>query len=99
MPITFILISLSLAMYLFYKVQYFRAKTPAYKQWLSAKSSIALGLFVALFGINYQFINLTTVSIIIGIIFVLVGVGSVWAGVGAYRHYLPFAIKERQEVQ
>lgn len=97
MPVFFLCIILSFVMYLFYKTQYFRATTPALKQWLSAKSSIALGAFVVLFGVNYQFINFTTVSVIVGLLFLFFGGGSIWNGIKAYRYYLPLAIKEREK--
>ncbi|MBM7701221.1 YtpI family protein [Metabacillus iocasae] len=97
MPFLVILILSSLGFYVYLKLKYVRSKRPIEKQWLSAKSSIALGVFVLFFGINQWFIYQTTLSIIVGLLFVLIGAGSIWAGVRAYKHYLPFVIKEAQE--
>lgn len=85
--------------YVMYKVKYFRTHLPAEKKWLSGKSSIALGSFVFFFGINTLINPLSNVAIVVGIILILVGLGSIWAGVKAYRYYLPFAIKEAEAVK
>jgi amino acid transporter len=97
MPIFVLLIVLSFVFYIFYKIKYVRSKRPAERKWLSAKSSIALGLFVALFGINQLFLFQTTVTYIVGAIFIVIGSLSVWGGIKAYKFYLPHAAKEAQE--
>ncbi|MFC3883223.1 YtpI family protein [Bacillus songklensis] len=97
MPIFVILIIISLSFYLYFKTKYFRTKRPMEKQWISAKSSIALGAFVLLFGINQYFIHQSTLSIVIGILFIAMGGGSIWAGMRAYKYYYPLAVKETHE--
>ncbi|RSD27709.1 YtpI family protein [Mesobacillus subterraneus] len=97
MPIFVLLIVLSFAFYIFYKIKYVRSKRPAERKWLSAKSSIALGLFVALFGLNQLFLFDTTVTYIVGAIFLIIGSLSIWGGIKAYKFYLPLAAKEAQE--
>ncbi|WP_079510035.1 YtpI family protein [Mesobacillus jeotgali] len=97
MPILVLLIVLSFVFYIFYKIKYVRSKRPAERSWLSAKSSIALGLFVALFGINQLFLFQTTVTYIVGAIFIVIGSLSVWGGIKAYKFYLPHAVKEARE--
>ena len=97
MPILVMLIVLSFAFYIYYKVKYVRSRRPAEKKWLSAKSSIALGLFVALFGLNQLFLFQTTVTYIVGAIFIIVGLMSVYGGIKAYKFYLPHAVKEAEE--
>lgn len=99
MSIFVILIVISLSFYIFYKAKYYRTKRPVEKQWISAKSSIALGLFVSFFALNQFFLHNSTVSTIIGIIFLLVGGGSVWAGYRAYKHLLPLAIQEAKQAE
>ncbi|MED4016206.1 YtpI family protein [Sutcliffiella cohnii] len=91
------LIIVSFMFYFFYKTKYFRTKFPAEKKWLSAKSSIALGIFVTSFGFNTIINPLSTVAIVVGIIMIVVGAGSIWAGVKAYRFYLPFAREEAEK--
>ncbi|MBE4908260.1 YtpI family protein [Bacillus luteolus] len=99
MPIFVILIIFSLSFYIFYKAKYFRTKRPVEKRWVSAKSSIALGLFVLFFAINQFFLHTSTVSTVVGIVFLLVGGGSIWAGYRAYKYYLPLAIEEANQAK
>lgn len=67
------------------------------KQWISSKSSIALGSFVFFFGVNQLIPFRSTVALVVGIVFVLIGTLSIWAGYRAYKHYLPLAVKEASE--
>ncbi|MFD1737106.1 YtpI family protein [Bacillus salitolerans] len=94
MPVFMILIILSLSFYVYFKIKFFRVKAPMHRKWLSAKSSVALGLFVTFFAINSFIAQPSTLSTIIGIIFVLIGVGSAWAGYRAYKYYLPLVVEE-----
>lgn len=97
MPIFVLLIVLSFVFYIFYKIKYVRSKRPAERKWLSAKSSIALGLFVGLFGLNQVFLFQTTITYIVAAIFIIIGSMSIWSGVKAYKYYLPLAAKEAKE--
>lgn len=99
MPVLVILIVISIAFYVFYKIKTVRSRRPAEKKWLSAKSSIALGLFVALFGINQLFLYSTTVTYIVAAVFIILGGINVWAGFKAYQHYLPYAAKEAEDLR
>lgn len=99
MPFLVILIVFSLAFYIFYKAKYIRCKLPAEKRWISAKSSMALGSFVGFFGINQLFLYQTTITYIIAGIFIVLGGINVWAGMKAYKYFLPLAAKEIQEAQ
>jgi hypothetical protein len=99
MPLLAFLIVLTLAFYLFYKIKYVRSNRPAEKKWLSAKSSIALGLFVSLFGINQLFLYHSMITYIVAAVFILFGGFSAWAGLKAYNHYLPHAIKEAENLK
>ncbi|SFB17410.1 MULTISPECIES: YtpI family protein [unclassified Bacillus (in: firmicutes)] len=98
MPTLVIFIVLSFAFYVFYKMKYVRSNRPAERKWLSGKSSIALGLFVGLFGVNQLFLYSTTTTYVISSIFILIGVLSIWAGYKAYKTYLPLAIKEFEQL-
>jgi uncharacterized membrane-anchored protein len=99
MPFFVILILISLGFYVYYKIKFFRTNRPMERRWISAKSSISLGLFVSLFGINQFFIHQSTVSFIIGILFLAVGGGSVWAGYRLYRNILPHVIEEAERMR
>lgn len=94
-----VLIALLFAFYLFYKTKYIRSNRLVEKKWLSAKSNIALGLFVCLFGINHLiFISESTASYIVAAIFTIYGALFSWIGFKKYKHYLPFAIEEAKEL-
>jgi hypothetical protein len=60
---------------------------------------MALGAFVAFFGLNQLFLYDTTTALIVGIIFILVGGLSIWGGIKAYKFYLPHAAKEAEEAR
>jgi amino acid transporter len=99
MPVLVFLIVISFSMYVYYKIKYVRSSRPVEKKWLSAKSSIALGLFVALFGVNQLFLFPAVITYIVAGIFIVIGGLSAFAGIKAYRHYLPFAIKEAEQAR
>lgn len=97
MPVLVVLIVFSLSFYVYYRVKAYRSNRSVEKQWISAKASIALGLFVASFGLNQLFLNRSTITLIVGIVFLLIGFGSSWAGFRVYKHYLPQVVKEAQK--
>lgn len=92
-----VLIVISLMFYFFYKVRLFRTHLPMEKKWLSAKSSIALGLFVALFGVNQLFMYQTKTTYVVAAIFIMIGALSILGGFKAYKFYLPYAIEEAEQ--
>ncbi len=69
------------------------------KGWLAGKSSIALGVFVALFGVNQFFLEISTARIIVGVLFVIVGGASIYNGIRQYKYFLPLAIEEAEQLQ
>lgn len=93
-----VIIVLSFIFYVFYKVQYVRSNQPMERKWLSAKSSMVLGLFVGVFGVNTLLIQQTTTAYIVAAIFILYGFASMIAGFKMYKHYLPFARQEAEEL-
>jgi uncharacterized protein YxeA len=97
MSVLVTLIVVLFAFYLFYKTKYFRSNRPVEKKWLSSKSSIALGLFVCLFGVNHLlFISKSTITYIIAVVFIIYGAVFTWVGFKKYKHYLPFAVEEAE---
>lgn len=98
MPVLAVFIVVSFMFYLFYKTKYFRTRRPMEKRWLSGKSSMALGLFVMLFGLNQFFVYLSTISIIVGVLFILIGGASIYNGFRQYKHFLPLAIEEAEKL-
>jgi hypothetical protein len=97
-PILVVLIVCSLIFYLFYKIKSIRTSLPMEKKWLSGKSSMAIGLFVASFGINQLFLFQTTITFFVAAIFIIVGLLSIIGGYKMYHHYLPYAIDEAEAI-
>jgi hypothetical protein len=97
MPIFVVLIIISLVLYLFYKVKSVRSHLPMEKKWISGKSSIVLGTFVAFFGINQVFLFQSTITYIIAVIFILMGGISIIGGYTMYKFYLPYAMEEAEQ--
>ncbi|WP_064092613.1 YtpI family protein [Rossellomorea aquimaris] len=91
-------IVLAFTFYIFYKIKQVRTRRPMEKKWLSAKASIALGLFVTLFGLNQLLLFPSTITYFIGGLFILIGLGSCWAGYKMYKHVLPYAEREAKEL-
>ncbi|CAG9611429.1 hypothetical protein BACCIP111899_00599 [Bacillus rhizoplanae] len=99
MPVLVFCIIVTFMLYLFYKTKYFRTNRSMEKGWLAGKSAIALGIFVALFGLNQFFLDLSAARIIVGILFVIVGGASIYNGIRQYKHFLPLAIEEAEQLQ
>lgn len=94
MPTLVIIIIAAISFYFFYKVKEYRTKAPYEKRWVKSKANIALGVFLAVFGIN-QLINFrSTVELMISVVFLLLGLVNIWFGYKAYQHYLPRVIEE-----
>jgi uncharacterized membrane protein len=74
-------------MYIYFKVRILNLKDPRYMQFTNAKARISLGLFIALFGINQYLFYKTTLSLFIGIIFILIGFIQVQYGIKLYRFF------------
>lgn len=69
---TFIIFSF--VAYFYYKTKQFRTTLPIRKKWYKAKAGVALGLFLIFFGVNAIVIHQSAVSIIVAIIFFIVGI-------------------------
>lgn len=91
-------IIISLMFYLFYKVKSVRSHLPMEKKWISGKSLISLGAFVAFFGINQLFLFQSIVTYIVAGVFIIVGAFSLIRGYKLYKFYLPYAIEEAEQL-
>ncbi|MCD8508672.1 MAG: YtpI family protein [Bacillus sp. (in: Bacteria)] len=99
MPITIVLIIVSLVLFVYYKVQ--QAKSPGMmqKRWYSAKGSIAVGIFFISFGINAYNSLGSQVAAYVAVLFVGFGLVNVIFGTREYRRFLPLARKEAEEIR
>jgi succinate-acetate transporter protein len=94
MPTLVIILIIAISFYLFYKVKEYRTKAPYEKRWIKTKANIALGVFLAVFGVNQLVTFRSTVELLISIVFLLLGLVNIWFGYKAYQHYLPHVIEE-----
>lgn len=75
------LIGLSACFYVYYKVKGIQTKRALEKECFSAKSSMALGALVLLYGVNQMILFHSVLTLVIGGVFILIGAGSAWAGI------------------
>lgn len=99
MPFLVFFIVFSFSFYVFYKIKYVRSKRPMEKKMLNGKSSMALGIFVTLYGVNQIILYDTTITYIIAAVFILIGAMSLWVGYRTYRHHVPYVIRETEEME
>ncbi|WP_408007184.1 YtpI family protein [Pseudalkalibacillus sp. A8] len=97
MPVFIIFIVLSISLYIFYKIKEFRVKAPYEKRWTKSKANIALGVFIGMFGLNRLVINESTYDLVIGGVFLILGLINVFMGYKAYKYFLPLAVEENQQ--
>ncbi|MCJ7839737.1 YtpI family protein [Lederbergia sp. NSJ-179] len=98
MPVLIFFIVFSFSFYVFYKIKYVRSRLPMERKLLNGKSSLALGSFIAFFGINQLFLFQTPLTYVIGTIFIILGIASAWAGFKSYRYHIPYAVREAEEM-
>ncbi|MEB1807780.1 MAG: YtpI family protein [Bacillaceae bacterium] len=91
-----ILIVISLAFFIYFKIKFWRTTAEIEKKWQQTRANIALGSFLIFFGLNLLVFPRSTVDIIIGIIFALLGAANAYFGLQNYKHYLPQVIEERK---
>lgn len=96
MLIFVVLIIVSFVIYFYNKTKQFRTRTvlPIRKKWYAARASMALGSFVALFGINQLFVFQSAITYIVSAIFIVLGLALVYYNYKASRHYFAFLEEE-----
>lgn len=100
MAIFVILIIVSLAFYVFYKIKALQAKQRPYeKSWVNAKGSIALGLAMVFFGIDELILTPKTAIIIISAVLIIVGGYFVYQNFRIYRYFTPLATREANDAK
>ncbi|KYG58172.1 YtpI family protein [Planococcus maritimus] len=94
MLIFIFLIIVSAVFYLYYKTKQIRTRLPVRKNWYASRAQIALGSFIAFFGVNQLFIFQTAVTYIIAGIFIVLGLVLIVHNYKANRHYQAFLDEE-----
>lgn len=82
-----ILIMISIVLYIYYKVAILRTKDPLTQVYFNAKARICLGCFIFFFGINQYLLYGTKVSLLIGMLFAVLGGMQTTRGLKEAKHY------------
>lgn len=82
-----VIIVLSAVLYVYYKVAILKTKDKLTQAYYNAKSRVCLGGFVLFFGINQYIFYQTKISLLIGILFVLLGSLQTYYGLKEVKHY------------
>ncbi|WP_099158754.1 YtpI family protein [Virgibacillus ndiopensis] len=82
-----IIITLSLVLYVYYKVAILRSKDKLTQSYFNAKSRICLGSFVFFFAINQYIFYETKLSLFIGIVLLILGAMQLNLGFKETKHY------------
>ncbi|WP_157812132.1 YtpI family protein [Alteribacter populi] len=94
-----IVIVVSLILFVYYKVQQVKATGLMEKRWYGAKGSIAVGIFIAIFGLNAMINFGTSIATFVGVIFIIYGGINVFFGIKNYQTFLPYAKQEAEELK
>ena len=87
-------IVISFVFYFYFKTKQFRSTLPIRKKWYTAKAGVALGIFLALFGINATIIYPDWLGYTVAIIFILIGAGLGFNSFKRMKHEGKFVVQE-----
>ena len=87
-------IVISFVFYFYFKTKQFRSTLPIRKKWYTAKASVALGIFLVLFGINATIIYPDWLGIFVAIVFVIIGAGLSFTSFKRMQHEGKFVQQE-----
>jgi hypothetical protein len=82
-----IMIILTMILYVFFKVKILSLKEPLLMRYTNAKARITLGLFIIFFAINQYLFYESTLSLIVGILFLFFGVLQTQYGIKLLRFF------------
>lgn len=87
MIILTIVMIISIALFVYYKVAIVKNKDILTQKYFNGKSRVCLGTFVLFFAINQYIFYQTTLSLVIGLIFTLLASMQIYRGFNEARHY------------
>lgn len=82
-----IVMVISIALYVYYKVAIVKSKDILVQKYYNGKSRVCLGTFILFFGVNQYFFYNSTISLIIGLIFIALGAMQGYRGYKETKHY------------
>ena len=84
----------SFVAYFYFKTKQFRSNLPIAKKWYKSKAGVALGIFIAIFGMNQAILFPSTTTYIIVAVFLLLGIAVMTDNTKKTRHYGKFVQEE-----
>ncbi|HLS36087.1 MAG TPA: YtpI family protein [Bacillota bacterium] len=87
MFILFVIIIFAVAFYVYYKVAILRSTDELVQLYFNARSRVALGTFMLAAGIFFYLMYESTLSLVIGLIFAVLGALQFVRGFNESRHY------------
>ncbi|WP_017726592.1 YtpI family protein [Halalkalibacterium ligniniphilum] len=84
-----IFVVISAVLFIFFKVRVWRTPESLLKQIHQTKANMALGVFLIAFGLNLLITPRSTIDIVVGSVFSLLGAANAFFGFRAYQHYAP----------
>ncbi|MGM8215605.1 YtpI family protein [Bacillaceae bacterium W0354] len=87
MPIFITVIVVSFVLYFFFKVRILNEKDPLYMHYTNAKARMALGIFIATFGMNQYAFYQTKIALFVCIVFLVLGIAQFVYGYKLWKHY------------
>ncbi|HEY4601077.1 MAG TPA: YtpI family protein [Cerasibacillus sp.] len=82
-----ILIVVSIVLYIYYKVAILKSKDILTQKYFNGRAHSCLGIFILTFGINQYLSYQTKISLIVGIVFILIGGAQLIHGFKVAKHY------------
>lgn len=89
----------SLIFYVFFKAKVFRTYRPMERNWVNSKSKMWLGSFIFFYGLNVVFSIASTVSMVVGSVFVGFGLLYIFINFRQSRILRPLAAAELEEAK
>ncbi|ADC48753.1 hypothetical protein BpOF4_03435 [Alkalihalophilus pseudofirmus OF4] len=84
-----IIIVFSAVFFIYNKVKTWKTPEGLLKRIYQTKANISIGFFLVAISINLLIAPRSTVDVVVGIVFLILGIANVVLGYKAYRHYIP----------
>lgn len=88
------IVIVSFLFFLFYVTKFFFTSELLTKKITGSRARLTFGLFLMLYGVNQLFSKLDTVTIIVGIVFIVFGAANLYRGYLQNKHYKDIASKQ-----
>jgi hypothetical protein len=84
-----IIIVFSAVFFIYNKIRTWRTPEGLLKRIYQTKANISIGFFLVAISINLLISPRSTVDVVVGIVFLILGTANIILGYKAYKHYIP----------